>query len=372
MRVVVTVASLAPEYGGPSAKALSLAAALAELGHAAYVFGGGGDEVGGAGLGSIGRFHGTPIPRHLAPLLKAVRACDVVHVLGCRDPVGTAAAIAARTHRVPYLVEPAGMLQPRLRSFRVKRAYDFALGDRVVHGATIVVATSGPEARELAAAGVDSSKICLRYNGVDLVPLFPLPARGRFRARLGISPDAQLLLTVGRIAAIKGLEHVVEAIARVPDAHWVVAGPDEGDGTLEVLRQAIRRLDLDDRVVVLTDGVWGQAKAEALADADAFCMASANESFGSAAAEAACAGLPVVIAENCGVLECLEPAASRKFRYGDIDAIAAAVTWALHDPNGRRAAAEAARSIRNRLDWTAVVLQQVAIYEDARARAGHG
>ncbi len=368
MRVVITVASLAPEYGGPSAKALNLASALLEFGHDVSVFGGGQGQVGGTGLGSIGRFHGTPIPRHLAPALRAVRACDVLHVLGVRDPVGTTAALAARMCRVPYVVEPAGMLQPRLRSFLVKRAYDLVAGNRVIRGATIVVATSAPEGRELAAAGVDSSRICLRYNGVDLSSLFPLPVRGSLRGRLGIPAEAPLLLTVGRIAAIKGLEHIAEAIARVPDAYWVVAGPDEEDGTLALLRRTIRALDLNDRVTILTEGLWGGAKAEALADADAFCMASANESFGTAAAEAACAGLPLAIAEHCGVLDCLEPTALRTFRYGDIDGITAAVTWALHDPDGRRAGAEAARSIRDRLDWMAVVRQQVAIYNAARAR----
>lgn len=367
MRLVITVASLAPEYGGPSAKALNLAAALRSLGHDVSVLGCGGEGIADAtGLGDIGRFHGTPLPRHIGPLVRAIRGSDVVHILGFRDPVGTAAALLARRYGKPYLVEPAGMLQPRLRSFRLKRGFDAIVGDPVARGARFVIATSGAEAKEIAAAGVDSSRIRVRFNGVHLDGLFPLPDRGALRGRLGIPVEVPLLLTVGRIAAIKGLQHVAEAMARMPWAHWLVAGPDEGDGTLEAMRGIVADHDVADRVTIVVGGLWGRAKAEALADADAFCMASENESFGSAAAEAACAGLPLAISATCGVLDCLDPAALRTFDYGDIAGIASAVTWALQDRGAGPAAAGAADRLRQALDWHGVVEQQVAIYEQAR------
>ena len=366
MRIAITVASLAPAYGGPSAKALSLAAALRAHGHQVAVLGcDGADTPGATTLGSMRSFHGTPIPRQVRPLVRAVRQSDVLHVLGVRDPVGTLAALTARVHRVPYLVEPAGMLERRLRSLRVKRAFDSVLGDRLVAASTLVVATSAAERREIASAGVEAGRIRLRFNGIHLAGLFPLPERGALRARLGLADDVPLLLSVGRIAAIKGLEHVAEAVATLPGLHWLVAGPDEGDGTLSSLRLAIRRLGIADRVVLVTEGLWGREKAEALADADAFCMASENESFGSAAAEAACAGLPVAIADRCGVIECLEPAARRTFPYGDVDAMAAAIAWAVGDPAARAAAVTAAERIRSHLDWDAVVQQQLDMYEEA-------
>jgi glycosyltransferase involved in cell wall biosynthesis len=367
VRIVITVASLAPEYGGPSAKALSLAAALRSLGHDVSVLGCAGDGIAEAtGLGNIGGFHGTPIPRRIGPLLRQIRGSDVVHILGFRDPVGTAAALLARRYGVPYLVEPAGMLQPRLRSFRLKRGFDAVVGEPLTRRATFVVATSRAEAEQIAAAGVEPTRIRVRFNGVHLDGLFPLPDRGALRERLGIPDDVPLLLTVGRIAAIKGLEHVAEAMARLPWAHWLVAGPDEGDGTLEALRRIVDELDVADRVTIVVGGLWGRAKAEALADADAFCMASENESFGSAAAEAACAGLPLAISATCGVLDCLDRTTLRTFWYGDIEGIAAAVTWALQDPSAGPCAAGAADRLRKELDWHGVVEQQLAIYEQAR------
>src|SRR6266446_5055347 len=40
---------------------------------------------------------------------------DVVHVFGFRDPVTTGTAAWCRLARVPYVFEPLGMFQPRLR-----------------------------------------------------------------------------------------------------------------------------------------------------------------------------------------------------------------------------------------------------------------
>ena len=53
---------------------------------------------------------------------------DVVHVMGLRDPLSTAAALWCRARRIPYVLEPLGMFRPRLRKVRLKRAFDAALG----------------------------------------------------------------------------------------------------------------------------------------------------------------------------------------------------------------------------------------------------
>ena len=47
------------------------------------------------------------------------------------------------------------------------------------------------------------------------------------RERLRIPAHAPLILYVGRIAAGKGIEHLLEAARQIPDAHVVVAGPND-------------------------------------------------------------------------------------------------------------------------------------------------
>src|ERR1044072_8462726 len=70
------------------------------------------------------RFHATPIPRRIAPLRDVVASADIVHVTALRDPVGLVAATTARRRHIPYVIEPAGMHRRRVRSGRIKAAYD--------------------------------------------------------------------------------------------------------------------------------------------------------------------------------------------------------------------------------------------------------
>lgn len=361
LRVVLTVPSLGREFGGPAGKARDLSAALRELGHRT-ILAGAGAAPGALGLGGLGRFHGTPVPRTLAPLRRAVRNADIVHVLGLRDPVGTAAAIEARRRSVPFILEPVGMFRRQLRSLRLKTAFDVALGGRIAAAAGAVIATSGAERDELTDAGIASSRVRVRMNGVRFDELLPLPAAGSYRAANDIPSDVAFVVTLARFSKIKGLPVLVRALAQLPQVWALVAGPDERDGALEELRALRAELGLGQRLALLPGGLWGREKAQVLSDADLFCLPSAYESFGTAAAEAAGVGLPVVCTEECGVAEVLDSASSFVVRHGDAGAFAAAIGEAIASEEAAEAARKGAGELRDRLEWRRLALEQVEIY----------
>jgi glycosyltransferase involved in cell wall biosynthesis len=360
MRIVITVPSLAREFGGPSAKALRLGRALAELGNDVRVAGCG-TAPGGLGLPAMGKFHSTPIPRTTGPLTRAVRGADVVHVMGLRDPVGLSAAFTAHRIGIPFVVEPVGMHGRRPRSLLLKSAYDRFLGDRMLGWAGQIIATSEAERATLVAEGISPVKLSLRANGIDVNDLLPLPGRGAFRSRLGITPDAPLALVLARIYALKGLEHFADAIGRIPGAVGVVAGPDERDGTLE-------RLLVRPHLKVIPGGIWGEEKAQGLADADCVALPSESESFGSAAAEAACVGVPVVVTTTAGIAEWLDPESATCVEYGDVDGLTFALADAMTSQARHDAAQALAPRMRRTLDWSNLARQQVEIYSEVGAR----
>src|SRR5206468_13056709 len=153
---------------------------------------------------------------------------DVVHVFGFRDPVTTGTAAWCRLVGVPYVFEPLGMFQPRLRKVGLKRALDSTLYRGVARGAAAVVVASERERDDVLACGVSGDKVHVRGNG------FPEPDTERLgsdpfevRPQLGIPSDAPLLLYVGRVAAGKGIDHLLAAVRELPDAHLVIAGPDD-------------------------------------------------------------------------------------------------------------------------------------------------
>jgi glycosyltransferase involved in cell wall biosynthesis len=289
--------------------------------------------------------------------------------MGLRDPVGTAAAIASRRNRIPYILEPVGMHRRRLRSERLKWVFDRMLGERVVGGASSVIATSHIERRELEADGVDGRAIVLRPNGIYVEDLLPLPRRGNFRSWRGIPADAPLVVSLGRIAAKKGLPDLVRAVGELPGVWFAVAGPDDGDGTVRKLRRACDIAGLADRGVVHARGLWGRQKAELLADADVFALPSATENFGNAAAEAAAVGVPVLVSTECGVAEWLTGPGVRVVPHGEVAAIRDALV-ALLDERATSAAREAAPRVRADLSWKALAWSQADIYRDVIEASG--
>lgn len=373
MRVLVTVPSLGREFGGPTVVADRLAGSLRRRGCEVLVVGVGGSETPGTvGVGALANFHGTPVPRSLGVLRRAVAQADLVHVLGYRDPVGTAAAWYAHRAGVPYTLEPVGMHRRRLRSLRLKAAFDLTVGRLVVSGAARIVATSQVEAGELTTDGIDPQHIVVRPNGVALERLLPLPDRGVIRRRFGIPEAAALVLSLGRITAKKGLRDILRAVAGL-DGVWVlVAGPDDGDGTLPAIQKLRSELSYARRVIIEPGGLWGEDKAQALADADVFALPSVTENFGIAAEEAACCGLPVVVSEACGVKEWLSPHASRVVPTGDLVALRTAFRELLEDPSCRRRAADEASGIRQQLAWDRIANKQIGIYEDVIAGVHQG
>src|SRR5580704_1655104 len=114
---------------------------------------------------------------------------DVVHIYGFYDLLGLAIGYFCRRRNIPYLIEPMGMFRPIIRSLRLKRMFHRFLGGKFVRGARHLIATSEQERLELLDGGVDSSRIVIRRNGIELPEKLPL--RGEFRQRWGIPNDTK-------------------------------------------------------------------------------------------------------------------------------------------------------------------------------------
>jgi glycosyltransferase involved in cell wall biosynthesis len=359
LRVVLTVPSLAREFGGPVDVARGLGHALRAKGVDVRTVGAGAGE--GETLPVFATVRGTPIPRSFRALHSAIDGADLVHVLGYRDPVGTKAASAAFRAKVPYLLEPCGMLRPRIRSVRAKRAFDATVGRPVIDRAAAIIATSELERREFVEDGVRDERIRTRRNGLTLPP-GGAERSGRTRERYGVPSGSLLVLALGRIARKKGLLDVISAAFALSNAHVLIAGPDANDGTVSSLRRASS--SMRGRVHIDVKGLWGRDKLEAFGDADCFALPSQTENFGNAAAEAAAAGLPVVVSDACGVAEVLDRTAHRVIGVGDVGALTAAIAELTRDDGPRRAAASSAPGLRELLDWSSLAEVQLEIYRE--------
>ena len=312
-------------------------------------------------LGTPLRYRWMGITPTLPLALRRRPRPEVAHVIGYRDPVTTVVATWCRARRVPYVFEPVGMFRPRLRKVRLKRLFDATLARGVAAGASLVVVSSPAERDDVVACGVDPGRVRVRGNA------FPEPPPGGGTDPLaGVVPEgAPVVLFVGRIAAEKGIEHLVEAARRMPEAHVVLVGPDDRHGTMAAVRAAERDPATAGRIHRLPPTAG--PPFDFYRRADVFVLASGGENFGLVAAEAASVGTPVVVSDRTGIAASFREGEALVVPY-DERATVDAIARVLGDRGLQRSLAEGALRAARRSTWDAVVEAQVALYEEALGR----
>jgi glycosyltransferase involved in cell wall biosynthesis len=315
-------------------------------------------------LGTPLRYRWMGITPTLPVELARLPRPDVVHVFGFRDPVTTGAATWYRLARVPYVFEPLGMFQPRLRKIALKHALDATLYRSVGRGAAAVVVASGREREDVIACGLRAENVRVRGNG------FPNPddaaaADGDLRAQLAIPAESPVVLYVGRIAAGKGIDHLLEAARRIPQVHLVIAGPDDRHGITALIRQAQAAEATAGRIHALP--MREAPPHDLYPQADVFVLASEGESFGMVAAEAAAAGTPVILSERCGIAEFFAGNEALIVPY-DRAAVVDAVRRVLTDDKLRDRLARGGVQAARRTSWDHVTDVQEEIYRAVASR----
>jgi glycosyltransferase involved in cell wall biosynthesis len=371
----------AHSFGGPIEVFRQLAAGLNARGHAVRVFTTNLNALdAGASLHSRAEsVDGVPVDYLATPVhfrwlgltptlplrLERLPRPDIVHIFGFRDPIGTGVATWCRVRKVPYVFEGLGMVAPKHRKVRLKRALDSTVYRGVLGGATRLVAASGVEAREYRAAGIAESRIVVRPHGFPDV--FRAGGRGALRERIAVGEDTPVVLYVGRIAHGKGLELLVRVAAQLPGVHVAIVGPDGGHGVRGELLSLRDRLDVGDRVH-LVGPLERSALPSVYADTDVFVLPSSYENFGMVAAEAAAAGAAVVVTDRCGVAECFAGGGALVVPYTEA-ALRQALAHVLGDPELRRRLGEEARDVAEAWSWSRVAQLQEDIYRGALEHA---
>jgi glycosyltransferase involved in cell wall biosynthesis len=180
-----------------------------------------------------------------------------------------------------------------------------------------------------------------------------------------------VLLYVGRFTAVKRLGMLLRAYARVraalgPVAPLVVWGGSPGEWEGEHPVTQVRREGIDG---VFFIGMRGHDDLpDGLACADLMAAPSTGESFGQVYVEAMSAGVPVVATRSGGPPSFVDVVPDEPNGWlippDDEDALVAALTQALTEPEERRRRANSAyEQIRARYSWAAGVRQLSEVYE---------
>ena len=212
---------------------------------------------------------------------------------------------------------------------------------RIVSDADRIVAANVVERAELLRDyGAHASRIATIPCGVD-TDLFTPGDRAEARRRLGLD-DRPVLLWVGRIAPIKGLDTLLDTVARLREAGrdmrlLVVGGeadePTNGHETS--LRRRIAALGLGESVRFV--GPQPQSVLPLYyAAADVTVLPSYYESFGMVALEAMACGSPVIASRVGGLVTTVRDGVTGFLvPDGDVEALAERIETLVGDPELR-------------------------------------
>ena len=211
---------------------------------------------------------------------------------------------------------------------------------RALACAHLVVVTSAATLQMLAAYQLPAGRIAVVEPGTDRKPL----ARGS-------SSGPVQLVSVAAVHEGKGHELLLGALAQAGAADWQLtcAGDVTRDGrTVERTRALADSLGLADQVSFA--GELDEAALDRQLDrSDVFVLATLQETYGMAVAEALSRGLPVVATDTGAIRSLVGTEAGMVVPCGDVGALAHALKRVISDSSLRARLAAGARRVRERL-----------------------
>lgn len=365
MKVALVCDWYRPRIGGLELHLQDLARELTKRGHEVVVITStpGADQVDGLPVRRIDapRLPGLDLlytaqgVRRVGEAISAARA-DVVHAhVSIVSPVALAGAAAAERQRLPSVVTFHSI---------VPRTSTLARGIGALLGAgrwrTRYTAVSRCVAGAVRSFAPGRSFAVLP-NAIDV---------DAWRSDAAPDPRAELrLVTVMRLNAKKRPLALVGMMRRLAWLHPPALPPRLrviGDGPQRPrLERAIARAGLAGRIELL--GYCSRERIrDVFAESDAFVLPTVRESFGIAALEARCAGLPIVAMGASGVAEFIEHGRSGLLARNDAE-LAAHVALLARDRQLVERIATYNRRTRPPYDWAAIVDAHVAVYCEAIA-----
>lgn len=300
MRVGIVTETYAPDVNGVALTVQSLARGLVRRGHAVDLIRPihpSTPPLADAGMDVLA-VEGAAVPRYaglrfgLPSRFRIERRWrserpDAIYV-ATEGPLGWSAVSAARRLGIPVATGfhtrfdfyvghyGFGALTPLVRHYLA----------RFHRRAQATLVPTGQLAGELNDLGVHDVRVLRR--AVDTLRFHPDRRDESLRAAWGASPDAPVMLSVGRVAPEKNLHVVIEAyralLRRVPGARCVIVGDGPGRAALEAANPDI----------VFAGTRRGDDLAAYYASADLFVFPSLTETFGNVVLEAMSSGIPVV------------------------------------------------------------------------------
>ena len=263
-------------------------------------------------------------------------------------------------------------MEPELRLEAERHLLDVA--DRIISS------TLAEQAQLQWLLHADMRKISVIPPGVDLELFHPMPA-AEAKAHIGVAPENRMLLFVGRIEPLKGVDTLIQAMQLLKTQPGIpeplclsIIGGDPSDDPAVVNAEMLHLKALTDELgmgeAVTFVGARDQDTLQYYyAAAEAVIVPSHYESFGMVALEAMACGTPVVASEVGGLVFLVRDGETG-FHVPDRDpeALCRAIGDLLVDQELRARLGRQASEYARQYAWPLVANRILGVYEDVLRR----
>lgn len=300
-----------------------------------------------------------------------------------------AGRLAQLLHGIPHVVT-AHSLEP-LRPWKAEQlGGGYRISSEIersaFHTADAVIAVSAGMRNDILRCypALDESRVTVVHNGIDLERWRPTPDPEISRA-LGIDPDRQSVVFVGRISRQKGLPYLLQAARDLPaDVQLVLcAGSPDTPELLAEVQGLVAALQAERSGIIWLDRLLSHEELlSVLSGATVFVCPSIYEPLGIVNLEAMACGVPVVGTATGGIPEVVEdgitgrlvPIAQTDDGTGTpkkpkafVAELAAAILDVLHDPVRARMMGQAGRArVEREFGWDRIALNTRAVYDSLK------
>ncbi len=219
----------------------------------------------------------------------------------------------------------------------------------------------------------DAKKLVVIPPGVDVSHFYPIPA-DEARSYIGLKPEDRMILFVGRIEPLKGVDTLLEAMSCLQmkesrPVHLAIIGgdpaasPEMMNAEMARLKNLCEVLGLDQSVVFL--GVRDQDKLPYYySAAEVVVMPSHYESFGMVALEAMACGAPVIASEVGGLAYLVRDGETGfTIPAEEPETLCEKLSWLLNDDELHAKMSAQAAAYAQDYAWEKIAKQIVDVYE---------
>lgn len=307
-------------------------------------------------------------PGVILQMIKDRKKFDVIHLNNNFNYKNMLVFWLAFFCRIPVVFSAHGSLTIRFQNRLLKWVYNTFITRPLLSYASKLIALNPQERNQYIALGAKPEKVEIIPLGITLDDYPDDTNRMHFREKHNIAENETVILFMGRLHYIKGLEYAVRAVGKnIKDGRpirFIIAGPDFGEqGKLQALAAELKI----ENHITFTGLVEGNEKVQLFRNSDIFILSSVSDMFPTVVLEAAYCGLPLILTEGVLLSDTIKKEAAIVVPLDD-DRIASAIKEFINDSEKRVELANKGHTlIKNHYSSAAIGRQILALYQSATA-----